>query len=255
MRCIFCGEASDRSKSREHIIPESLGNTEHLLPPGALCDGCNNYFAVKIEGPLLSSDHFVHLRHRLDLVNKRGLPTSVRGVYPAGRTTVMLLGGPKGLSIGPWRPRDNDQFIAAITAGGPGRIYVPFPAAPDERLLARFLAKVAVEILAHRLIGAGKPAATLLGQPELTAIRRFARYGDRPSEWPIHRRRLYAEATVFANGGYQVLHEFVLLATDAGEYYAVICLFGEEFAVNLGGPSVDGYAAYLAANDDRSPLY
>lgn len=255
MKCIFCGEASGQSKSREHIIPESLGNTEHILPPGVVCDGCNNYFAVKIEGPLLSSDHFVHLRHRLDLLNKRGLPAPVRGVYPGGRMAVMLLGGPEGPSIGPWRPQDNDQFIAAITSGRAGRIYVPFPVAPDERLLARFLAKIAVEILAHRTIEAREPAAILLDQPELAAIRRFARYGDRPGEWPIHRRRLYAEDKVFPDGDYQVLHEFILLATDAGEYYAVICLFGEEFVINLGGPSIDGYVAYLAESNERSPLY
>lgn len=255
MRCIFCGEASDQSKSREHIIPESLGNAEHILPPGVVCDGCNNYFAVKIEGPLLSSDHFVHLRHRLDLLNKRGLPTPVRGVYPGGRIAVKLLGGADGLSIGPWRPQDKDQFTAAVTSNKGGRIYVPFPAAPDERLLARFVAKVAVEILAQRTIEAGEKAATLLDQDELAAIRRFARYGDRPGDWPIHRRRLYAETKVFPDGDYQVLHEFTLLATDAGECYAVICLFGEELVINLGGPSVDGYVAFLAGNNERSPLY
>jgi hypothetical protein len=43
---------------------------------------------------------------------------------------------------------------------------------------------------------------------------------------------------------YQVLHEFTLLYTDKHELYAVVCLFGEEFALNYGGPEIDGYATW-----------
>lgn len=40
--CIFCHKDSSNSKSIEHIIPESLGNKEHILPNGYVCDICNN---------------------------------------------------------------------------------------------------------------------------------------------------------------------------------------------------------------------
>ncbi len=36
MRCIFCKTDSDSSRSVEHIIPESLGNTDYVLPPGCV---------------------------------------------------------------------------------------------------------------------------------------------------------------------------------------------------------------------------
>jgi len=49
MRCLFCKCPSDDSKSVEHIIPETLGNADHVLPRGTVCDKCNNYFSRKIE--------------------------------------------------------------------------------------------------------------------------------------------------------------------------------------------------------------
>jgi hypothetical protein len=52
MNCIFCHKISDNSQSIEHIIPESLGNKEHTLWKGAVCDKCNNYFATKMEKEL-----------------------------------------------------------------------------------------------------------------------------------------------------------------------------------------------------------
>lgn len=72
MRCIFCKVDSSRSVSVEHIIPESMGNTDHVLPRGAVCDGCNGYFARKIEGPLLASPLFRQLRFGMQVANKRG---------------------------------------------------------------------------------------------------------------------------------------------------------------------------------------
>ena len=52
MRCIFCKKDSLDSKSIEHIMPESLGNVNHILQPGVVCDECNNYFARKVyNGP------------------------------------------------------------------------------------------------------------------------------------------------------------------------------------------------------------
>ena len=76
MRCIFCKRDSSKSVSVEHIIPESLGNIDHVLPVGAVCDGCNQYFARKVERPLLESPMFRLLRANMEIPNKRGrIPT------------------------------------------------------------------------------------------------------------------------------------------------------------------------------------
>lgn len=72
VRCLFCKKDSSTSKSVEHIVPESLGNVEHALPVGAVCDGCNQYFARKVERPLLESPMFRLLRADMAVPNKRG---------------------------------------------------------------------------------------------------------------------------------------------------------------------------------------
>ena len=72
MRCIFCKQDSSTSKSVELIIPESLGNVEHVLPLGAVCDACNQYFARKIERQVLDSPMFRRLRADMAVRNKRG---------------------------------------------------------------------------------------------------------------------------------------------------------------------------------------
>lgn len=72
MRCIFCKHDSSNSVSVEHIVPESLGNIDHMLPVGVVCDGCNQYFARKVERQLLESPMFRLLRADMAIPNKRG---------------------------------------------------------------------------------------------------------------------------------------------------------------------------------------
>jgi len=72
MRCIFCKEDSTSSKSSEHIIPESLGNTEHTLPCGVVCDRCNNYFGRKVEGEIQQSGMIRLLKADREIPNKEG---------------------------------------------------------------------------------------------------------------------------------------------------------------------------------------
>jgi hypothetical protein len=45
------------------------------------------------------------------------------------------------------------------------------------------------------------------------------------------------------------------LVTTSQEHYAVIAFFGVEYTINLGGPELDGYVAWLQKNNNRSPLY
>ena len=54
----FCNKDSSTSRSVEHIIPESFGNTDHVLPVGVVCDACNQYFARKVERQILESPMF-----------------------------------------------------------------------------------------------------------------------------------------------------------------------------------------------------
>ncbi len=72
MFCIFCKTDSTQEPSEEHIIPESMGNIEHVLPLGTVCGKCNQYFSHKIERPLLETPMFRRLRAGMNIPNKRG---------------------------------------------------------------------------------------------------------------------------------------------------------------------------------------
>lgn len=53
--CLFCkSEDRDRFTSEEHVFPESLGNKTIILPPGVVCDVCNQYFS-KLENQFIHS--------------------------------------------------------------------------------------------------------------------------------------------------------------------------------------------------------
>lgn len=261
MRCIFCKRDSTKSRSIEHIIPESLGNIDHVLPRGAVCDTCNNYFARKVEGPLLDTHWFRHARSRQWVPNKRGLIPPMRGIVPGARMSAdVWLDGPK-LTFGGRNERERDVLIDAIQTGRARSVYIPIIEAIDQRLMSRFLAKVALEVLVERIIRVEGWNEEIVDKEALDPIRHFARIGDRPEKWPFSRRRIYGEEDVHGDGdGYQVLHEFTILCEPLPEpghldLYAVVCIFGEEFAINLGEPEIASYERWLKAHDGTSPLY
>jgi HNH endonuclease len=257
MRCIFCKGDSEGSRSVEHIIPEALGNTEHTLPRGVVCDTCNNYFARKIEGPLLESPWFRHARSRQWVPNKRGFVPPMTGVVPGARMTANVWMDMPRLTFEGRNEAENNQLMDAVLSGRASSVYIPIITALDQKLMARFLGKIAIEILAQRLMPVDGWEESLIDDPQLEPLRRFVRIGDRPSSWPFSRRRIYGEDDLQLewDGGYQVLHEYTLLYTKKMELYAVVCIFGEEFAINFGGPDIESYSAWLGSNGGRSPLY
>lgn len=257
MRCIFCKGDSTSSRSVEHIIPEALGNKEHKLPRGVVCDTCNNYFARKVEGPLLQSLYFKHVRSRQWIANKRGHIPSMSGLVPAIRQPAEVwLDGSKLLLAGRNEHEDR-KLTEGIVSGRVRSVWFAANHALDNRLMARFLAKVALEVLAQRLISVDGWEQSLIDDPQLDSLRRFARIGDEPQSWPFNHRRIYSEddCQIEAGARHQVLHEYMLLYTEARELYAVICIFGEEFVINFAGPEIEGYTKWLEKNDQRSPLY
>jgi hypothetical protein len=108
-----------------------------------------------------------------------------------------------------------------------------------------------------RPVSGGAPGGLdqVVDHRELDEVRGYARRGG--SSWPIHSRCLYAADAVFTDGNeqFETLHEFDLLYTDRNELFFVLTIFGEEYVINLGGRSVQGYEVWLQRNDRRSPLY
>jgi hypothetical protein len=213
VRCIFCKTDSSSSRSREHILPESLGNEEHILPSGVVCDGCNNYFSRKLEKPVLDTPILQDLRARMKIPNKRG------------RVPVV--------------PRQRG---------------VPLP---DHRLVGQLLGKIGLEILAARVLSVDGWNEELVEKAELDDLRAFVRFNVGSRDWPFSFRTLYPVNAVFDEDDvhFEVLHEYQLLYTESKAMYAVVAILGAEFAINLSCPTLEGYAHWLEANQNRSPLY
>ena len=257
-RCIFCKQDSSSSRSVEHIVPESLGNIDHVLPAGVVCDKCNNYIAREIEKPLLDSGYFRERRFFAGLPNKKGRVPPMEGVHLQSRTPVQLVKMLEGgISIGAGPNVDESGWVKSVLQRESGTVIVPVGEKPSDYLISRFLGKVGLEVLAHRVLDVPGGLDEIINQPELEKLRRYVRLGNSKLVWPYSHRTVYSPDSQFDDGGgpYEVLHEFDILVTPTNEYYIVVAIFGEEFALNLGGPEIDGYEHWLRANDNKSPLY
>lgn len=253
MRCIFCKTPSASCRSVEHIIPESLGNKEHLLPPGVVCDACNNYFARKIEAPLLGGVHFQNMRGRQLLPNKRGLVPPQIGIHAPSRIEVELNWlGPNDLQLGARRERDETELLRSLATEKRGSLYIPTSWEVDKRLIGRFIGKVGLEEVAQRTLSVEGWNDEIVDNPQLDVLRAYVRRNEGQT-WPIHQRQIYDEDHAF--DGDQVVHEYDILVTADLEFYSVVCIFGTEYVLNLGGPDLEGYHRWLAEHNYASPLY
>ncbi len=115
MNCIFCKGDSSGSRSVEHVIPESLGNTEHMLNPGIVCYQCNNYFSLKVEGPLLADPYFRYQCSQAHIPSKKGRPSRVRGFHPQSRTVIEVVRNLDGSGISLKRGAENKK-VAVTTS-------------------------------------------------------------------------------------------------------------------------------------------
>lgn len=118
--------------------------------------------------------------------------------------------------------------------------------------MSRFLAMMALEALALRFSCRGE-ADRIVDEPSYDLIRNFARYGTGVKEWPYHRQVLYPMDTLMRHPDtgewVQVGFGHDLILTPYPETYFVFHLYGVQFAINLGGPSIHGYELWLENNN------
>lgn len=255
MRCLFCKQNSDQSKSVEHIVPESMGNIKQILPPGVVCDACNNYFAREVEKPFLESPSILSLRFHQAVLSKKGRIPPLQGVLDSGAPIVAHRSVDDdvfaSLAV---EPEDAEQILNSKK----GMVILP---APDELAsnasVSRFLAKAGLEAMAQRLLEHPEGLAYLVDEAQLDPVRNHARRGD-TREWPYHSRRIYDANKPLRDGtnaAVQIVHEYDFLQTEEGEMYFILALFGLELALNLAGPVIEGYIRWLEQHEHASPLY
>lgn len=254
MRCVFCKQDSSGSRSIEHIIPQSLGNALHTLPVGVVCDHCNNYFSKEVEKPFLETPWARTLRFHQALVSKKGRIPSIAGLLQRS-VPVSAIRSSKDGSTHLEVPSGAFNFIASLSQG---ELILPLEGPwPSGPIASRFAAKVAIEAMAARVMHLEGGVDWLSNEDQFDLLRDHARRG-RQMDWPTHIRRIYAaDHPVLGPRGEaeQILHEFDFLVTQSSEWYFILAIFGLEFTINLGGPQIGGYIAWLRENNDISPLY
>ncbi|MBJ7329429.1 MAG: hypothetical protein JHC95_06000 [Solirubrobacteraceae bacterium] len=72
--CLFCRRVDGGFRSREHIFSEALGNHEYVLPPGVVCDRCNNGPLSRADAALINFPPITLLRAERGLPTKSGQP-------------------------------------------------------------------------------------------------------------------------------------------------------------------------------------
>jgi hypothetical protein len=257
VRCIFCKADSSSSKSVEHIIPDSLGNKDHILARGIVCDKCNNYFSLKIEKPVLDKPYFISLRHRNFIENKKARIPLERGfIGNDPNVFIDVNGGDRSIVV------DNPNTVNKIINNQVGFMILPTISSPPkiDRDISRLLGKIAIEVLVHKFYPDQTLIDEIIDKPELNDLKNYVRIGDKPDHWEYHERRLYNEEDRFYNpkiksGPYEVLHEFTLLYTEKMEMYLVIVIMGIEYAINFTHPKIDGYQEWLIKHQNVSPLF
>ena len=254
MNCIFCKQDSSSSKSVEHIIPESLGNRSHILPKGAVCDSCNNYFAIKIEKELLSSGYFKSLRFRNEIPNKKGvvpMETAIVAHPEGGKIEVDFRENVIEAVI------FSKRIFELVNSGVVQELYISIYESPEltNSILSRFICKVALEALAQRFSKADGWNEEIISNKSLDPLRDYARYGKGSKLWEYSCRKIYAENFPFGDGDkkYQKMHEYDFFFINK-ETFFICAILGIEYAINMGGDSIENYTTWLKTNNDISPL-
>jgi hypothetical protein len=166
-RCVFCKSTAGPFRTREHILPESLGGGDWaILPPGLFCDSCQNVFGSSIEQLAIDDYPFSLLRVLLGIPTKKGKPpwmATWEGKICSSLTPGMFHYDPAS------------TLVEAMENGRKSQIRIlAHPQRPA--MVCRTLLKMGIEVIA-----ADKPTDAFA--EKVDAARRFALRGEKDCEW------------------------------------------------------------------------
>ena len=260
-RCIFCKNDSASSISIEHIIPESLGNIDHVLQRGVVCDTCNNYISRKIEKPFLDLTYIKECRFNAGIQSKKKRIPPLDGINLRPLSPIQLIRWPNEPETAINFVHDSDrlQFVKSMQKNATGTFIMPISTKPpaNDYVVSRFIAKIGLEVLAFRATNNQQVLNEIIDNVGLDELRTYVRRGSPGKIWPYSRREIYPSDFMFHDRGqdYTIPHEFDILSPNDSEYYIVLAIFGDEYVLNLGGRCVGGYKRWLKENKGKSPLY
>lgn len=190
-RCIFCLQKTTNFNTVEHIVPESLGNTDDILY-NAVCDKCQNYFGVEIENFVLSKTPFGFWKTMAGTKNKKGKQPCFDSTQRNTKTGRLEDNHPyndNGIIFSPVNQESivevtikNEDILAQVLNGQKNKINLVLT--PKILIyMGRFLGKIALEYWC-------KAFGENVFNTQFDELRKYVRYGTTNSMWPILRMPL-----------------------------------------------------------------
>ena len=164
--CIYCRCQTDGSEGRSHMIPEAIGKNDVVLPPGSICDRCNNYLG-SLDRAVAEHRDISFAIQAFSLQGKDGKMRRRLGVLerigPANSTTIQIKG----------------EFFERLEVQG-GRIIADLRDAPgwNAAKFNRGLHHIAFNFLA--LISSSE----VVLRDSFDAVRRYIRSPKKGEVWP-----------------------------------------------------------------------
>lgn len=256
MTCIFCKQSSVKSKSVEHIVPESLGNTKYVLPKGIVCDKCNQYFAIKIEQQLLEIPFFKSSRYSLDIVSKKGKIPPGKGFSISPESEVEFhksKNGDKSISF-----KDNNA-VQKIQKRKNVKVFIPVfgKAEHNNVYLSKFLGKLAIEALALSSLEKKLNLDDEVNIECLEPLKKYVRASHKNEFWPYYERILFTPEQGFLdseNEFQQIIFSMKFIYTEEKLLFHQFLLFGTEYTIDLTNRTIETILNWLSKNDFRSPV-
>lgn len=142
-KCIYCLQSSGRFNSVEHVIPESLGNHEMILPKGYVCDKCNNEVLANLDQELTSFGPVAYVNVMNGPFTKAGkLPkVNTQNLTIQQKTPTKLVFIPKDRTGEVTNIEDLGNGLTSFTINMTGRIFNPI-------VLGRCLVKIGLGTIA-----------------------------------------------------------------------------------------------------------
>lgn len=228
-KCIFCDCDTSNSKSVEHIIPESLGNSELILEKGVVCDKCNNYFSNKIEKKVLELSLFQELSFYERTPSKKG---------NFKKSTILICGEESEVS---WFGDNN--LIIKVSPKTAEKIIKEKPRAViskranikelvDNYDVSRFLYKIAFEYYIYMALQQpeNSDADSFVFSDEMKAIIRFVRIGNKECNYIPYKVREIKSYKPFSNNG-NISLKFVVEDSNDNLLKLLISFLNIEFEI------------------------
>ena len=231
VRCLFCRTEAGAFTRDEHTIPESLGNTDQVLPPGRVCDSCNQYFGTRVEQPALATPPFA-IGRALSAVptKKRRMP----GYGRHGEPEIQGSGYYEALLLG------HADYVVGSPEDGRVDLAIPMQDA-DYRHILRLLLKMGLELVELEVDD------TDAFGTEFDPARKLARYAPRGTHWQLGyaslpRAVLQESSESDGEEVHHQLYQYQVGTLPDGQTYLIFVLRMQLFACMLTTPSLQAFA-------------